>query len=108
MAELTPMMQQYLQIKEQNQDAILFFRLGDFYEMFGADAKTASRELDLTLTTRDKSKIDESALKAIPVWRRGAPTSAPVSIWTRTTPPCAPATSPPARPTPPPFPARNG
>ncbi len=56
MAELTPMMQQYLQIKEQNQDAILFFRLGDFYEMFGADAKTASRELDLTLTSRDKSK----------------------------------------------------
>ena len=35
MAELTPMMKQYLQIKEQNQDAILFFRLGDFYEMFG-------------------------------------------------------------------------
>ena len=56
MAELTPMMQQYLQIKEQNQDAILFFRLGDFYEMFGADAKMASRELDLTLTSRDKSK----------------------------------------------------
>ena len=47
MAELTPMMQQYLQIKEQNQDAILFFRLGDFYEMFGADAKTASREVGL-------------------------------------------------------------
>ena len=39
MAELTPMMQQYLQIKEQNQDAILFFRLGDFYEMFGPDAQ---------------------------------------------------------------------
>ena len=56
MAELTPMMQQYLQIKEQNQDAILFFRLGDFYEMFGADARTASRELDLTLTSRDKDK----------------------------------------------------
>ena len=56
MAELTPMMQQYLKIKEQNRDAILFFRLGDFYEMFGADAQTASRELDLTLTTRDKGK----------------------------------------------------
>ena len=38
MAELTPMMKQYLEIKEQNKDSILFFRLGDFYEMFGADA----------------------------------------------------------------------
>ena len=50
------MMKQYLEIKEQNKDSILFFRLGDFYEMFGADARTASRELDLTLTTRDKDK----------------------------------------------------
>ena len=50
------MMKQYLQIKEQNQDAILFFRLGDFYEMFGDDARKASKELDLTLTTRDKDK----------------------------------------------------
>ena len=66
MAELTPMMQQYLQIKEQNQDAILFFRLGDFYEMFGADARTASRELDLTLTTRDKSK-DKPAEERMPM-----------------------------------------
>ena len=49
-------MKQYLQIKEQNQDAILFFRLGDFYEMFGDDARKASKELDLTLTTRDKDK----------------------------------------------------
>ena len=66
MAELTPMMQQYLQIKEQNQDAILFFRLGDFYEMFGADARTASRELDLTLTSRDKSK-DKPAEERMPM-----------------------------------------
>ena len=50
------MMKQYLQIKEQNQDAILFFRLGDFYEMFGDDARKASKELDMTLTTRDKDK----------------------------------------------------
>lgn len=54
MAELTPMMKQYLKIKEQNPDSILFFRLGDFYEMFGGDARTASKELDLTLTSRDK------------------------------------------------------
>ena len=56
MAELTPMMRQYLEIKEKNQDCILFFRLGDFYEMFGDDAKTASHELDLVLTTRDRNK----------------------------------------------------
>jgi len=59
MAELTPMMQQYLNTKEQNPDCLLFFRLGDFYEMFGEDAKTASKELDLTLTSRDKSKSEE-------------------------------------------------
>ncbi len=54
MAELTPMMKQYLEIKRNNPDSILFFRLGDFYEMFDDDARTASRELDLTLTSRDK------------------------------------------------------
>ena len=56
MAELTPMMRQYNEIKEQNPDCLLFFRLGDFYEMFNEDARVASRELDLTLTTRDRSK----------------------------------------------------
>ena len=59
MAELTPMRRQYLQIKEQHPDCILFFRLGDFYEMFDQDALTASRELDLTLTTRDRGKPEE-------------------------------------------------
>ena len=48
------MMKQYLEIKRDNPDSILFFRLGDFYEMFADDAKLASRELDLTLTSRDK------------------------------------------------------
>ena len=57
--ELTPMKRQYLDIKERNQDCILFFRLGDFYEMFDEDAKVASRELDLTLTTRDRNKPKE-------------------------------------------------
>ena len=56
MAEITPMMRQYLEIKEQHNDCILFFRLGDFYEMFCEDAKVASKELDLTLTTRDRAK----------------------------------------------------
>ncbi len=59
MAELTPMQQQYRRIKEQNPDSLLFFRLGDFYEMFGEDAKTAAAELDLTLTTRDRTKSKE-------------------------------------------------
>ena len=54
MAEMTPMMKQYLEIKRDNPDSILFFRLGDFYEMFADDARLASKELDLTLTSRDK------------------------------------------------------
>ena len=58
-AELTPMQRQYFQIKEQNKDSILFFRLGDFYEMFNEDAQVAARELDLTLTTRDRNKPKE-------------------------------------------------
>ena len=57
--ELTPMQRQYHDIKERNQDCILFFRLGDFYEMFDDDAKLAARELDLTLTTRDRGKPKE-------------------------------------------------
>ncbi len=52
----TPMMKQYLAIKEQHPDCLLFFRLGDFYEMFNEDAKVGSRELELTLTTRDRNK----------------------------------------------------
>ncbi len=58
MAELTPMKRQYNEIKEQYQDCLLFFRLGDFYEMFDEDAKVASRELDLALTTRDRNVED--------------------------------------------------
>ena len=57
--ELTPMKRQYNAIKANNQDCILFFRLGDFYEMFDEDAKLAAKELDLTLTTRDRSKPKE-------------------------------------------------
>ncbi len=57
--ELTPMKRQYNAIKEKNQDSILFFRLGDFYEMFDEDARLAARELDLTLTTRDRNKPKE-------------------------------------------------
>ena len=57
--EMTPMQRQYHAIKEQNQDSILFFRLGDFYEMFDDDACVAAKELDLTLTTRDRNKPKE-------------------------------------------------
>ena len=57
--EMTPMRRQYFEIKERNQDCILFFRLGDFYEMFDDDARTAAKELDLTLTTRDRGKPKE-------------------------------------------------
>ncbi|MBR2879154.1 MAG: DNA mismatch repair protein MutS [Oscillospiraceae bacterium] len=56
MAEITPMKQQYNEIKARHEDCLLFFRLGDFYEMFDEDAKLASRELDLALTTRDRGK----------------------------------------------------
>ena len=57
--ELTPMKRQYNAIKAENGDSILFFRLGDFYEMFDEDARVAARELDLTLTTRDRNKPKE-------------------------------------------------
>ena len=53
MAEYSPMMQKYLETKEQYKDCILFYRLGDFYEMFFDDAITVSRELELTLTGKD-------------------------------------------------------
>ncbi len=53
MAEYTPMMQHYLDTKKEYKDCILFYRLGDFYEMFFEDAKTASRELEITLTGKD-------------------------------------------------------
>src|SRR5512137_473351 len=55
MSQLTPMMRQYLDIKADYPDAILFFRLGDFYEMFLDDAVKASRILDITLTSRNKN-----------------------------------------------------
>ena len=59
MAEMTPMKRQYYEIKQQCPDCLLFFRLGDFYEMFDEDAKLASKELDLALTTRDRGKPEE-------------------------------------------------
>ena len=63
---MTPMMQQYLQIKSQHPDAIVFYRLGDFYEMFFEDAKTASRELELTLTGRDCGEKERAPMCGVP------------------------------------------
>ena len=66
MAKTTPMMRQYLEIKSDYPDAILFFRLGDFYEMFMDDAVEASRILDITLTSRNKGAAEEVPLCGIP------------------------------------------
>jgi DNA mismatch repair protein MutS len=66
MAELSPMMQQYFKIKEENKDSILFFRLGDFYEMFYDDAKLASKELELTLTGRDCGQAERAPMCGVP------------------------------------------
>jgi len=64
--KLSPMMVQYFQIKSQYNDAILFFRLGDFYEMFFEDAKVASQELDLVLTGRDCGQEEKAPMCGVP------------------------------------------
>jgi DNA mismatch repair protein MutS len=66
MKPLTPMIKQYLQIKSQYPDSILFFRMGDFYEMFFEDAQVASKELDIALTSRNKGKKDSVPLCGVP------------------------------------------
>lgn len=66
MAKLTPMMQQYMDIKERYKDCILFFRLGDFYEMFFSDAELASRELEITLTGRDCGMEERAPMCGVP------------------------------------------
>ena len=63
---LTPMMKQYTEIKEQYPDALLFFRLGDFYEMFGEDAKVAARELEITLTSREAGRQGRIPMCGVP------------------------------------------
>ncbi|MGB3889967.1 MAG: DNA mismatch repair protein MutS, partial [Priestia megaterium] len=66
MAAYTPMIQQYLRIKAEYQDAFLFFRLGDFYEMFFEDATTASQELEITLTSRDGGGQERIPMCGVP------------------------------------------
>ena len=66
MAEYSPMMQRYLETKEEYKDCILFYRLGDFYEMFFDDAITASRELELTLTGKDCGQEERAPMCGVP------------------------------------------
>lgn len=66
MAEYSPMMQRYLETKKEYQDCILFYRLGDFYEMFFDDAITASRELELTLTGKDCGQAERAPMCGVP------------------------------------------
>ena len=66
MAELSPMMRQYMDIKSQNQDCIIFYRLGDFYEMFFDDAIKGSEELELTLTGRDCGLDERAPMCGVP------------------------------------------
>ena len=66
MAEFSPMMQRYLETKKEYEDCILFYRLGDFYEMFFDDAITASRELELTLTGKDCGQEERAPMCGIP------------------------------------------
>ena len=66
MAEFSPMMQKYLETKEEYKDCILFYRLGDFYEMFFDDAITASRELELTLTGKDCGQEERAPMCGVP------------------------------------------
>ena len=66
MAEFSPMMQHYLETKKQYKDCVLFYRLGDFYEMFFEDAEIVSRELELTLTGKDCGQEQRAPMSGIP------------------------------------------
>ena len=66
MAELTPMMQQYMETKKEYPDCILFYRLGDFYEMFFDDALTASKELEITLTGKNCGLEERAPMCGVP------------------------------------------
>ena len=80
----SPVRTQYLNIKGQNPDAILFFRMGDFYEMFDDDAEIVARELEIALTRRDFGRGEKSPMAGIPAMvERTSPTSIAVT-WTIT------------------------
>src|SRR5205823_13269513 len=65
-SDLTPLMRQYRELKQQYPEALLFFRVGDFYEMFYEDAVEGARLLEIALTSRDKSKTDQVPLCGVP------------------------------------------
>ena len=65
--KMTPMMQQFYNIKQQHPDKILFYRMGDFYEMFGDDAVKAAKVLQIQLTTRNKNKEGAIPLCGVPI-----------------------------------------
>ena len=67
---ISPMMQHYVKTKEEYKDSILFYRLGDFYEMFFEDAETVSRELELTLTGKDCGMAERAPCAASPFTQR--------------------------------------
>ena len=67
MSQLTPMLRQYMGIKGDNPDSILFYRMGDFYEMFFEDAEVASRVLEITLTSRNKKDKTPVPMCGVPV-----------------------------------------
>ena len=79
---LTPIRQQYLRIKRRYPDAIVFFRLGDFYETFDKDAELTSRELDIVLTSREMGKGHRVPLAGIPYtpWKTTWPGWSTVAI----------------------------
>ena len=64
---LSPMMQHYMEIKQKYSDCLVFYRLGDFYEMFFEDAEIASRELELTLTGRDCGLAERAPMCGVPI-----------------------------------------
>ena len=66
MAEFTPMMQKYLETKQEYADCILFYRMGDFYEMFFEDALTVSKELEITLTGKDCGQEERAPMCGVP------------------------------------------
>lgn len=66
MKKLTPLMQQYMQIKEKYKDCILFYRLGDFYEMFFEDAKICSKELEIALTGKGIGNDERAPMCGVP------------------------------------------
>src|SRR3954464_12391867 len=72
MDEQTPLMKQYWDLKSQVPDALLLFRMGDFYELFGQDAVEAASILEITLTSRDKNKPNPLPMAGVPLQRHGA------------------------------------